>query len=250
MLVCHAMIDCLCCNSRGKSVIIDLSFHQLRIEKKSMIHEQMSSIVFRILSLYIFYMTRHCGCSASGHPTPYHATTSPAGWKLETDSSKTTFRFLCIVCSNTMAGQYIHEYQKLELRNSMPLLHSTSRQLLSSGKNHSSSSTIPIRYCFSCQIAHRSRLNTNQPWPTQKGAFISALLQSQDGFGFSRCAPPPSKYYAKVVIKGKPHFAPFLHSLRRRYSRRGGFYVLWAEQACRPWGCRGCHGNPRFWQIS
>ena len=64
----------------------------------------MSSIVPRILSLYIFYMTRHCGFSASGHPTPYHATTSPAGWKLETDSSKTTFRFLCIVCSNTMAG--------------------------------------------------------------------------------------------------------------------------------------------------
>ena len=26
----------------------------------------------------------------------------------------------------------------------------------------------------------------------------------------------PSKYYAKVVIKGKPHFAPFLHSLRSK----------------------------------
>ena len=46
---------------------------------------------------------------------------------------------------------------------------------------------------------------------------------------------PPSKYYAKVVIKGKPHFAPFLHSLRRRYSRRGGFYVL----------CRGATGEVR-----
>ena len=21
-------------------------------------------------------------------------------------------------------------------------------------------------------------------------------------------------------------------------------------QACRPWGCRGYHGTPRFWQIS
>ena len=21
-------------------------------------------------------------------------------------------------------------------------------------------------------------------------------------------------------------------------------------QACCPWGCRGCHGTPRFWQIS
>ena len=21
-------------------------------------------------------------------------------------------------------------------------------------------------------------------------------------------------------------------------------------QACRPWGCRGCHGTPRFWQSS
>ena len=22
------------------------------------------------------------------------------------------------------------------------------------------------------------------------------------------------------------------------------------SQDCRPWGCRGCHGTPRFWQIS
>ena len=120
----------------------------------------------------------------------------------------------------------------------MPLLHSTSRRQLAAELRKEPFQFLllyPLRYCFSCQIAHRSRLNTNQPWPTQKGAFISALLQSQDGFGFSRCAPPPplpappatpSKYYAKVVIKGKPHFAPFLHSLRRRYSRRGGFYVL------------------------
>ena len=50
----------------------------------------MSSIVFRILSLYIFYMTRHCGCSASGHPTPYHATTSPAGCTLVGLSTRPT----------------------------------------------------------------------------------------------------------------------------------------------------------------
>ena len=24
----------------------------------------------------------------------------------------------------------------------------------------------------------------------------------------------------------------------------------WQCQACRPWGCRGCNGTPRFWQIS
>ena len=28
-------------------------------------------------------------------------------------------------------------------------------------------------------------------------------------------ASPPSKYYAKVVIKGKPHFAPFLKTQQR-----------------------------------
>ena len=36
------------------------------------------------------------------------------------------------------------------------------------------------------------------------------------------------------------------HLARQRFDSCGPSIL----QGCRPWGCRGCHGTPRFWQIS
>ena len=34
------------------------------------------------------------------------------------------------------------------------------------------------------------------------------------------------------------------------FSLHKSILILDQLQACRPWGCQGCHGTPRFWQIS